>query len=212
MGQLLSFNRKGLRLAEARHHRSSRLHLILDSVQMCCLVKIAHYATEPREESVARQVPLWELEAPVALAADLFNRAGMGWVEEPYRLSDAHRIRAATLWVPTFLSHGWWSPIRPSSSQLTITSSSFAGSTVLYPPVGFPKCPNPRRDLRDAVPGRSQRARQAVASGRGLSPPLRPDMTRAAGELVQFGERFIGHKFLIARQQITPARTTSTSR
>jgi hypothetical protein len=45
-----------------------------------------------------------------------------------------------------------------------------------------------------------------VASGRGLSPPLRPDMTRAAGELVQFGERFIGHKFLIARHQITPAK------
>ena len=62
MGQRLSFNRKGLRLAEARHDGSSRLHLILDSVQMCCLVKIAHYATEPRQESVARQVPLWELE------------------------------------------------------------------------------------------------------------------------------------------------------
>jgi hypothetical protein len=31
-------------------------------------------------------------------------------------------------------------------------------------------------------------------------------MTRAAGELVQFGERFIGHKFLIARQRITPAK------
>jgi len=89
VGQLLSFNRKGLRLAEARHHRSSRLHLILDSVQMCCLVKIAHYATEPREESVARQVPLWELEAPVAFAADLFNRAGMGWVEEPW-LVESH--------------------------------------------------------------------------------------------------------------------------
>jgi hypothetical protein len=132
VGQLLSFNRKGLRLAEARHHRSSRLHLILDSVQMCCLVKIAHYATEPRQESVARQVRLWELEAPVALAADLFNRAGMGWVEEPYRLSDAHRTRTATLWVHTFLSHGWWSPIRPSSSHLTITSSSFACSTVLF--------------------------------------------------------------------------------
>jgi hypothetical protein len=37
---------------------------------------------------------LWELEVPVAFAADLFNQAGMGWVEEPYRLSDAHRIRA----------------------------------------------------------------------------------------------------------------------
>jgi hypothetical protein len=35
---------------------------ILDSFQMCCLVKIAHYANEPRQESVARQVPLWELK------------------------------------------------------------------------------------------------------------------------------------------------------
>jgi hypothetical protein len=35
-------------------------------------------------------------------------------------------------------------------------------------------------DLRDVVPGLSHRARQAVPSGRGLSPPLRPDMTRAA--------------------------------
>jgi hypothetical protein len=143
VGQRLSFNRKGSRSAEARHDGSSRLRVILDSVQMCCLVKIAHYATEPRQESVGRQVPLWELEAPVALAADLFNRAGMGWVEEPYRRSDALRIRAATLWVHTFLSHGWWSPIRPSSSHLTITSSSFAGSTVLYSPVGFPKLPRP---------------------------------------------------------------------
>jgi hypothetical protein len=97
---------------------------------MCCLVKIAHYASEPRRERVARQVPLWELEAPVALAADLFNRAGMGWVEVPYRFSNAHRIRAAILWVHTFLSHGWWSPIRPSSSHLTITSSSFAQSPI----------------------------------------------------------------------------------
>jgi hypothetical protein len=31
-------------------------------------------------------------------------------------------------------------------------------------------------------------------------------MTRAAGELVKFGERLIGHKFLIARQQITLAK------
>jgi len=29
---------------------------ILDSLQMCCLVRIAHYANEPRQESVARQV------------------------------------------------------------------------------------------------------------------------------------------------------------
>jgi hypothetical protein len=37
---------------------------------MCCLIKIAHYANEPRQESVARQVPLWETEAPLALASD----------------------------------------------------------------------------------------------------------------------------------------------
>jgi hypothetical protein len=53
-------------------------------------------------------------------------------------------------------------------------------------------------DLRDGVPGLSHRARQAVPSGRGLSLPLRPDMTRAAGDLLQYGERFIAHTFLIA--------------
>src|SRR5580693_205712 len=43
----------------------------------------------------------------------------------------------------TFLSHGWCSLIRPSSSHLTIASSSFACSTVPNSPVGFPKLPKP---------------------------------------------------------------------
>ena len=46
---------------------------ILDSFQVRCLVKIAHYANEPRQESVARKVPLW-MEAPLALAADSGRR------------------------------------------------------------------------------------------------------------------------------------------
>jgi len=49
---------------------------ILDGFQMCCLVKIAHYANEPRQESVARQVPLWDIEAPMALAADSGRMTG----------------------------------------------------------------------------------------------------------------------------------------
>jgi len=43
----------------------------------------------------------------------------------------------------TFLSDGWWSLTRPSSSHLTIASSSFACSTVPNAPVGFPKLPKP---------------------------------------------------------------------
>src|ERR1700690_22420 len=43
----------------------------------------------------------------------------------------------------TFLSDGWWSLLRPSSSHLTIASSSLACSTVPNSPVGFPKSPKP---------------------------------------------------------------------
>ena len=43
----------------------------------------------------------------------------------------------------TFLSHGWWSLTRPSSSHLTTASSSFACSTVPNSPFGFPKLPKP---------------------------------------------------------------------
>src|ERR1700730_10448180 len=43
----------------------------------------------------------------------------------------------------TFLSHGWWSLIRPSSSHLTTASSSLVCSTVPNSPVGFPKLPKP---------------------------------------------------------------------
>lgn len=42
-----------------------------------------------------------------------------------------------------FLSDGWWSLTRPSSSHLTIASSSLACSTVPNAPVGFPKLPKP---------------------------------------------------------------------
>src|ERR1700687_5565020 len=43
----------------------------------------------------------------------------------------------------TFLSHGWRSLIRPSSSHLTTASSSLACSTVPNSPVGVPKLPKP---------------------------------------------------------------------
>jgi hypothetical protein len=56
----------------------------------------------------------------------------------PARAS-SKRIRAGY----TFLSEGWWSLLRPSSSHLTIASSSFACSTVPNSPVGFPKLPKP---------------------------------------------------------------------
>ena len=45
--------------------------------------------------------------------------------------------------VYTFLSHGWRSLIRPSSSHLTTASSSLACSTVPNCPSGFPKLPKP---------------------------------------------------------------------
>src|SRR5579872_1823618 len=41
----------------------------------------------------------------------------------------------------TFLSDGWWSLVRPSSSYLTTASSSLVRSTVPISPVGFPKLP-----------------------------------------------------------------------
>src|ERR1700677_3453788 len=43
----------------------------------------------------------------------------------------------------TFLSDGWWSLTRPSSSHLTTASSSLARSTVPNSPFGFPKLPKP---------------------------------------------------------------------
>jgi hypothetical protein len=43
----------------------------------------------------------------------------------------------------TFLSDGWCSLIRPSSSDLTTASSSLACSTVPNSPVGFPKLRKP---------------------------------------------------------------------
>ena len=43
----------------------------------------------------------------------------------------------------TFLSDGRWSLTRPSSSHLTIASSSLVCSTVPNAPVGFPKLPKP---------------------------------------------------------------------
>jgi hypothetical protein len=55
-------------------------------------------------------------------------------------------------------------------------------------------------------PGCSSWSVAESSAGRGLSPPLRPDITRAAGELVRFGERFIGRKFPIASEQITQAK------
>src|ERR1019366_4118810 len=42
-----------------------------------------------------------------------------------------------------FLSDGWWSLTRPSSSHLTTASSSLARSTVPNSPDGFPKLPKP---------------------------------------------------------------------
>ena len=43
---------------------------ILDSLQMCCLVKIAHYTNEPRQQSVARQVRCgsWRLRWPTPIS------------------------------------------------------------------------------------------------------------------------------------------------
>jgi hypothetical protein len=58
----------------------------------------------------------------------------------------------------------------------------------------------------DAIFGMQFLSVAESSAGRSLSPPLRPNMTRAAGELVQFGKRFIGHKFLIASEQITQAK------
>src|ERR1700730_9582391 len=43
----------------------------------------------------------------------------------------------------TFLSQGWRSLTRPSSSHFTSASSSFVCSTVPNSPVGCPKLPNP---------------------------------------------------------------------
>src|ERR1700730_18862266 len=43
----------------------------------------------------------------------------------------------------TFLSDGWGSLVRPSSSHLTTASSSLVRSTVPISPVGFPKLPRP---------------------------------------------------------------------
>ncbi len=51
--------------------------------------------------------------------------------------------RSMHLFGHTFLSHGWWSLMRPASSHLTIASSSLVCSTVPNSPVGFPKLPNP---------------------------------------------------------------------
>src|ERR1039458_10014176 len=42
-----------------------------------------------------------------------------------------------------FLSDGWWSLMRPSSSHLTTASSSLARSNVPNSPFGFPKLPRP---------------------------------------------------------------------
>src|ERR1039457_2679185 len=47
----------------------------------------------------------------------------------------------------------------------------------------FQSCPNLRRDLRDSVPGRWQRARRAVVSWHGLSQALHRGTTGAVGEL-----------------------------
>jgi hypothetical protein len=44
--------------------------------QICCLVKIAHYANEPRQESVADGFCCGKLEAPLALAADSGRMTG----------------------------------------------------------------------------------------------------------------------------------------
>lgn len=76
MGQRLSFNRKGSRLVEVAARWVFVVTTILDSFQMCCLFNIAHYANEPRQESVARQVPLRELEALLSLAADSGRMTG----------------------------------------------------------------------------------------------------------------------------------------
>jgi hypothetical protein len=43
----------------------------------------------------------------------------------------------------TFLSHGWWSLVRPSSSHSTTASSSFVRATVPNSSVGFPKFSKP---------------------------------------------------------------------
>jgi len=53
VGQRLSFSRKGSRLAEVAARWVFVVRTILNSFQMCCLVKIAHYANESRQESVA---------------------------------------------------------------------------------------------------------------------------------------------------------------
>ena len=55
------------------------------------------------------------------------------------------RLRRETRWLAayTFLSEGWWTLIRPSSSHLTSASSSFTCRTVPNSPVGIPKSPKP---------------------------------------------------------------------
>jgi hypothetical protein len=49
----------------------------------------------------------------------------------------------------------------------------------------FRSCPNPRRDLRDLVPGWWHRARQAVVSWHGRSQGSPQGVTGAAGELLR---------------------------
>src|ERR1700729_1299984 len=65
---------------------------------------------------------------------------------------------------PTFLSHGWHSLVRPSSSHLTTASSSFAFSTVPNSPVATPKLPKPST----RSPGLSSESVAAGAASRGF--------------------------------------------
>jgi hypothetical protein len=51
------FQSQRLKVGRSAARRVFVVTAILNSFQMCCLVKIAHYANEPRQESVARQAP-----------------------------------------------------------------------------------------------------------------------------------------------------------
>jgi hypothetical protein len=92
----------------------------------------------------------------------------------------------------TFLSQGWWSLIRPSSSHLTTASCSFVCSTVPNCPVGIPKLPKPSTrspGLSSESEGEGSARRGFLARSESGAAPLRD--RRRLGRLAQFGYRFI---------------------
>jgi hypothetical protein len=80
VGQHPYFNRKGSRLAEVARWVFV-VTAILDSFQTCCLVKIAHYTNQPRQERAPDKSRCGKLEAPLTLAADSGQMTGR--VENP---------------------------------------------------------------------------------------------------------------------------------